>query len=271
MTNAQGAADPVAAVPPRSRVMRFVVALAWLAALGVVSAVIFAGSLYLSVRTVFTGREIAVPDVAAMPVDEARGVLAQSRLHLEIASERFDESVPEGAVRDQDPAPGTGIKPDRKVRVSVSLGPMRIRVPDVRGRTLRTAQIALQREGLPIGHVTWTHERDVAEDMIIAQDPPPTTGEDDPEAAARAVRPDWDGRVDLLVSRGAEEPQFIMPDLADRPIAQVRQFAERAGLRIGAVRTERVPGMIRGRVVRQYPRAGYPIGEHDIISLVLSE
>jgi len=271
VTNVQGATDPVATISPRSRTVQALVTLGWLAALGLLSAVVFAGSLYLSVRAVFLGGEIDVPDVTSRGIEDAREILGRSDLHLEVTSERFDASIASGAVRAQDPPAGAKIKPGRKVRVSVSLGPIKVQIPDVTGQTLRTAQIALQREGLPIGHVTYTHERDVPEDTIIGQDPLPSAPLSPGSAGVPTARPDWDGRVNLLVSRGPEEPQFIMPDLADRPIGQVRAFAERAGLRIGAVRTERVAGMLRGRVIRQYPRAGYPIGEHDIISLVLSE
>ena len=223
-------------------------------------------------RTVFVDNELNVPDVTGVPLEEARGILDRSDLYLEVTTERFDERIVAGSVRAQDPPAGTTIKPNRKVRVSVSLGPIQVEVPDVRGQTLRTAQIALQREGLPIGHVTFAHVEGVAEDIVMEQNPLPAyvkpSEEEETEDSARS---EWDGRVDLLVSRGPEDRLFVMPDLTDRPIGQVRQFADRAGLRLGAVRIERVPGVPRGRVVRQYPRAGYPIGQHDIISLVLSD
>lgn len=232
---------------------------------------VFAATLYVTVRTVFVGRELSVPDVTGVPLEEARAILNRSDLYLEVTTERYDETVAAGAVRAQDPPAGTVIKPNRKVRLSVSLGPIKVEVPDVRGQTLRTAQIALQREGLPIGHVTFAHVAGVAPDTVMAQDPLPEDLKKDEDNPGAPARPAWDGRIDLLVSRGSEEQQFVMPDLTDRPISQVRQFAERAGLRLGAVRIERVPGVPRGRVVRQYPRAGYPVGRHDIISLVLSD
>ena len=232
---------------------------------------VFAASLYVTVRTVFVGRELSVPDVTGMPLEEARAILNRSDLYLEVTTERYDERVAAGSVRGQDPPAGTTIKPHRKVRISVSLGAIQVEVPDVRGQTLRTAQIALQREGLPIGHVTFAHVASVPADVVMAQDPLPEEVKPAEGETTGAARPAWDGRIDLLVSRGPEERTFVMPDLSDRPIGQVRQFAERAGLRLGAVRIERVSGVPRGRVVRQYPRAGYPIGRHDIISLVLSD
>lgn len=270
VTDAQPAAPEGAPPQARTRLAHVAITLAWLAALAVFIVAVFAASLYVTVRTVFVGRELSVPDVTGMPLEEAREILNRSDLYLEVTAERFDETVAAGAVRAQDPPAGTTIKPHRKVRLSVSLGAIQVEVPDVRGQTLRTAQIALQREGLPIGHVTFAHVGSVPGDTVMAQDPLPADVKPQDDGKA-PVRTGWDGRVDLLVSRGPEERQFIMPDLADRPIGEVRQFAERAGLRLGAVRIERVPGVSRGRVVRQYPRAGYPVGRHDIISLVLSD
>ncbi|MFQ5701120.1 MAG: PASTA domain-containing protein [Acidobacteriota bacterium] len=256
----------------RSLYKRGLAVLGWLAALALLAVAFFAGSLYIAVRTVFTGRELTVPDVVELSLDEARAKLNESDLYLEVTSRRYDEHVAAGVVRAQAPPPGAAIKPNRKVRVSVSLGPVKVEVPDVRGQTLRTARLQLQRQGLPVGHVTFTHERDVAPDLVIAQEPPPSTdGQAGDAGSARSARPGWDGHLDLLVSRGPEEPVFVMPDLIDRPVSQVREFADRAGLRLGAVRTKRILAMPRGRVVRQYPQAGYPIGKHDIISLVLSE
>jgi serine/threonine-protein kinase len=251
-----------------SRLARTLATLGWFTAIAAWAALVFSVTLYLTVRKVFVGREVTVPDVVSMPLDRARAALEDADLRLEVDSERYDEVIPAGAVRSQAPEAGQRIKPERTIRVSLSLGPVQVEVPDVRGQTLRTATIALQREGLPLGHVSFTHESSVATDLVMAQDPLPS--EEGPDGTG-GERRGWDGSVALLVSRGPLERQFVMPDLSNRSIAEVRSFVQRAGLRMGAVRTEISPGVPAGRVVRQYPRAGYPIGERDIISLVLSE
>ena len=140
-------------------------------------------------------------------------------------------------------------------------------MPEVRGQRLRTARLALERQGLRPGHVTRTIEPRVAEDVVMAQDPAPAV---DP---AQPRPPSWrsDGAVDLLVSRGPEPPRFIMPDLTGRRAAEVNDFARRARLRVGPVRREAGSGREHGVVLRQTPPAGEPVGRNDIISLVLSE
>jgi serine/threonine-protein kinase len=219
---------------------------------------LFAGSFYVTMRVVFAGREVLVPDLAGLVVDEARATLNRSELYLETAAERFDERVPKGRVQSQDPPAGATIKKNRKVRVTVSLGPLEIAIPDLTGQTLRTAQLTLQRAGLSVGHIT-SMRTEAPADVVVAQHPlasGPGGGSAD---------------VDLLVRRGSGEPIYVMPDLTGRRLDQISAFVKKAGLRLGAVRREKVPGAPRGAVIKQYPEAGFPVGRQEIISLVLSE
>ncbi len=229
----------------------------------------FGASFYMTVRTVFFGREVEVPDIVNMPVEEAREALGRSELYLETASERYDDRIEKGRVQSQDPPAGATIKKDRKVRVTISLGPLEVPIPEVRGQTLRTAKITLQHSGIPAGRATFTHATDAPADTVLAQDPLPT---DDSKAdVPQGPGPRGEGAVDMLVSLGPATSSYVMPDLTDHSLAQVRAFADRAGLRLGAVRREPAGRAARGLVVRQYPKAGYRIGRQDIISLVLGE
>ncbi len=229
---------------------------------------LFAASFYLTMRLVFVGGEVAVPDLAGLPLDEAQASLTRAQLYLEKAAERHDDRVARDHVASQDPPAGSTIKKNRKVRVIVSLGPLEVTIPDLRGESLRTAQIALQRERLSAGRTAYTHDDSAAPDVVLAQEPPPWRAG---EEGGTGLEWDEEGRVDLLVSRGPYEPVYVMPDLSRRRLDEVRAFAARAGLRVGAVRRERAPGTPRGTVVRQTPQAGYPVGRRDIIGVILSE
>jgi len=204
-----------------------------------------------------------------MPVEEAREVLGKSELYLETASERYDDRIEKGRVQSQDPPAGATIKRDRKVRATISLGPMEVPIPEVLGQTLRTAKITLQRSGVPAGRITFAHTAGSPADTVLAQDPPPT--DDNESDTPHGPGPRGEGAVDMLVSLGPVTSGYVMPDLTDRSLAQVRDFAARTGLRLGAVRREPAGRASRGLVVRQYPRAGYRIDRQDIISLVLGE
>lgn len=267
MTSAPPPPAPAQDSPKRPLWVRWAARAARLALVLALLVVVFGASFYLTMQMVFTGREVTVPDLIGLPIDQARAAVDGLELYLQEDEARYDDAIEPGRIRSQDPPAGATIKKHRKVKVSVSRGRLEIAIPEVRGQRLRTARLALERQGLRLGQVTRTTEPGVAEDVIMAQDPAPSAqGEKDRAPSARA-----DGAVDLLVSRGPEPVRFVMPDLTGRKAAEVNDFARRARLRVGPVRREPAFGRERGIVLKQAPEAGQPVGRNDIISLVLSE
>ena len=78
-----------------------------------------AGVAYLALR----GRTVQVPDVIGKTESQAESVLSDSGLRMDVRSRTRHDRIPEHAVSDQSPAPGTTVKTGQLVRVSVSLGP----------------------------------------------------------------------------------------------------------------------------------------------------
>ena len=257
--------------PHRSRSRRLVGRLTRLVAYATLFLIVFGVGFYLTMRIAFTGREVNVPAVTGLALDEARMALNAANLILEVTAERHDDLVPKGSVQSQEPLAGAGIKVNRKIRVILSLGPLRARIPDVRGESLRTAQIALRREGLSPGHVTFAHASAVAAERVMAQNPPPTPEVAEGTGVEAEERGAGDGTVSLLVSRGTRDPVFVMPDLTGRTLSHAMEFTRRAGLRMGAVRREQVQGVAKGRVARQSPRAGGPVIRQEIVTIVVAE
>lgn len=265
VTNSGQGHENTGVTPRQSRATRLLVRLGWVAILSGVLVILFAGSFYMMMRMAFTRREVAVPELTGLPVEDARATLARSGLFLEQAAERFDDKVVRGRVLSQDPRAGATTKRDRKVRVTVSLGVAEVSIPEVQGQSVRTAQIAIQGSGLGVGHVTSVHDTRTISDVVMAQHPDRATGTSGLQLVGGQAR------IDLLVSRGRPDPVYVMPDLSRHTLNEVKAFAQRAGLRLGAVRREPAPGARPGSVIRQSPEAGYPVGRQDIISLVLGD
>ena len=95
--------------------------------------------------TVSSGKEITdVPDITGMTLDEAAQALEGAGLVLNSdVSEENDES-PAGQIIKQDPAGGTQLSKGSKVRVTVSKGVEKKRVPDVAGMDVEDAQSRLE-------------------------------------------------------------------------------------------------------------------------------
>ena len=214
-------------------------------------------SAYQTMRFNVTGRQIEVPNLVHLIDSEAKEKLEGMKLRLDVTSERFDPREGKDRVLEQEPPAGAMIKPGRKVRVILSLGTRTLLVPELRGGSRRKAQISLQQEGLRLGDIAYVHSSHMEENQVIDQDPPASTPRQQ------------NGRVNLLVSRGQREPQYVMPDLVGRKIRDVKSFLNLTGMRIGQIREEAAGADRVETVLRQYPPSGYRVGLRRPVTLVV--
>ena len=63
---------------------------------------------------------------------------------------------------------------------------------------------------------------------------------------------------------------YLMPDLIDHDVREVRRFFEGHGFRIGSVKYEPYEGIRDPVVLRQYPLPGHPLRHGEVISLVVA-
>lgn len=211
-----------------------------------------------TMREVLAAREVAVPALVGRSVAEAGAQAAQRRLFVRIEGRRNDPSMPAERVVAQEPPPGASLKTHRAVRVWVSLGPRRVTIPAVEGRSARAARLALEQEGISVARVVEIADR-AAEGMVVLQRPP--AGEADLAA----------GGVSLLVSRGPGGAPFVMPDLIGREVGPVLDGLRLAGLKVEDVRYRSYPGVPAGIILRQVPPAGHRVGSSSPLSLDVSK
>jgi serine/threonine-protein kinase len=227
--------------------------------LGLVLGTLFLTSAVVSMRLALVGREVTVPEVTGLDPQKATEALAAQHLTLQVEGERYDLRVETGKILAQDPPAGTQIKRDRKVKVITSLGSKVISIPDLRGGASRKAQITLRQQGLKLGNLSYIHSPEVREDQVISQEPLPE---------AERVR---DDRVNLLVSRGPEEPVYVMPDLVGVDAKQAQDLLKRRGFRAANVISQPGHDAAPGSIIRQNPLAGYPVRKRDVVTLVVNK
>jgi len=200
-----------------------------------------------------------VPDVAGLTTEDARGRLVDSGLHLAVEqSGRYDAEVASGHVLEQTPSPRTLVKRGSTVTALLSLGPQRLTVPDLTGRSFQAAQVALASNNLGLGRTLQVYSGEAPAGTVVAQVP----------SAGSVVPPD--GAVDLMLAQGGSAERYVMPDLVYRDYDRVRRFFDRAGLRLGRVTFELYEGVPAGTVLRQFPLAGHPLTPQDAIALVVA-
>lgn len=210
----------------------------------------------ISMRVALRAREVEVPVLVGLTVNEATQKLATLGLGLRVDdNRRADAKVPLGRVMQQDPDAGMRARRQRTIRVWVSSGPRVTTVPTLVGQTERTARIRLDQDGIHIATLSEIRSADYPADAVVAQNPPP---------AARAPE------VSLLVNRGEQSTTLVMPDLIGMDADRAADALRGRGLRVTIVGSQTVPGIPPGTIVKQTPDGGYKVAEDDPISLEVS-
>jgi serine/threonine-protein kinase len=226
---------------------------------GTLLMIVFGSSTYFWFTYFVKGRSLPTPNLIGKSIADARRITQDLGIELQVdeSRRRNSDKVPVGNIVWQNRTPGATsfIKRGSAVRVELSAGPLVLRVPDFAGVTAGTGMLRLGQLNLKLANFTY-----VAADGngIIAADPPTQT----------VVAPQTG--VSLLVAVPSAPAHYVMPDLIDRPLDQVRPALDARGLNVATVKFEAYPGIADGIIIRQYPLRGAPVSTRDPISVVVS-
>ena len=209
-----------------------------------------------SMRLALRAREVQIPDLTNRTANEATTIASDLGLALRVDDvRRHDSKVAAGLVLAQDPTPGSTARRQRSIRVSFSAGPRATTVPALIGESERTAQMRLTQDGLSLAAVTEIRSGAYPSDIVVAQDPAPNV------AAAG---------VALLVNRGRQAVNYVMPDLIGVNGDRAAELLRSHGFRVALVGSTPYPGVAAGIVIRQSPQAGFQIAAGEPISIEVS-
>lgn len=96
------------------------------------------------------GAVVEVPDLLGEPIDEAREILRNAGLSVAETTDVPDPTEAEGRVVAQSPLAGQALRPGAGVRLALSAGPARLRVPNLLGFEEATALAILERAGFRV-------------------------------------------------------------------------------------------------------------------------
>ena len=214
---------------------------------------VFAG---IAMRVAVRARQVTVPDLAGKSIADAEALASALDLQLRIdEGRRPDPKVPAGFVLGQDPVSGSTVRRERSVRVWVSAGAHIARAPSLLGETQRSAEIRASQEGLTIGAVSEIRSALYPPDVVVAQDPPPST---------------QTAEVRLLVNRGEDRATYVMPDLIGLNGDRAADVMRIRGFRVSITSQSAAASIPPGVIVRQTPAGGYQVHPGDAISLEVS-
>ncbi len=220
---------------------------------------IFFLSSILSYQVMLKGERIKLPNLVGKSLEEAKNELAKKKLSVAQKGVQFNSRWEEGKIIYQDPSPGSRIKISKVVKIILSAGSEKVKVPQLVGKNLQSIGVALRDAGLRRGKTSQVHTSKYAAGKIIAQHP---------LASEEVGRSSY---ISLLLSQGENEKKFLMPDLLGKRADFVRAKLKEMEFNVGDVRYAYYPRLESGIVIKQFPRHGYLIQKRNLITLEVSK
>jgi beta-lactam-binding protein with PASTA domain len=102
------------------------------------------------------GQSNPVPDFYSMQVAEAQNLAQKAKLKVEVIDSSYNNEVAPGAIIDQVPEKGFGVKENRTVFLTInSKMPEQVIVPKLTNISFRQAQVLIENSGLVIGNIIY--------------------------------------------------------------------------------------------------------------------
>ncbi|MBN1051573.1 Stk1 family PASTA domain-containing Ser/Thr kinase [Clostridium botulinum] len=204
------------------------------------------------------GKEVELPNIIGMTLDEAKSKLEGMELTLvDAGSEKSDE--PEGTIIKSDPKAGSSVKAKSKIRVIVSSGQTKVKMPDLREEDTDTANKILQSLNLKIDNVTEEYSDDVPKGQIISQNP------------SKNTEIDTTTKISVVVSKGAQVRLSTVPNVIGLSLDDAKDRLDNAKLKISIVEKETndeskngivLSQSIEGSKVQQWTTVTITIGKY---------
>ena len=211
---------------------------------------------FLTLRILVPTQRIEVPSIVGKEVKEALVILGEKDLALKSMGKKYSSQIPEGIIISQFPSPGTKVHKNREIKVFISGGTKLAVTPSLVGKKEREVRIYLAQRGLKVGKVSYVYAQ-ASQEEVISQDPSPQT------------EVNVENGINILVSLGARNPQFYMPDFVGIKIEEVKTLFDKLSLRIGKIKESPSLGE-EGVVISQFPSPGAIVDPGTPIELTVS-
>ncbi len=223
-------------------------------------------SALITMRLAIHTSEVEVPDLSGLTVEEAADKSTSARLNLTIENRFYSTTVPAGRVLSQSPAAGASVRKGWHMRVTESMGPQHVAIPDTVGMNEHDAGSAIRRASLDLGSLAYLPAPGTP-DTVLAQTPPANAeGVDKPE-------------IGLLLSQPqtAAPAAYVMPNLVGMSFSAANAKMREMDLHVWAIVPQpsapaadpsapaAPPALLipAGVVVTQVPAAGMRVSSAD--------
>ncbi|MCQ2054298.1 MAG: PASTA domain-containing protein [Fibrobacter sp.] len=188
----------------------------------------------------------SVPNLEGMTAEAAEAALDEAGFKWEWVSEgRYSAQIPAGMVLVQMPAAGRTAKLGRTVKLTKSLGLREVKIPDLRGKSQKQAEISLTRAGLVRGEIVKGAHQSIPRGVVIRTIP----------MSGKMAR--VGDTVKVVISAGVTTGKVLLPDFSGEVIDNVYTKLEKLGFKVGDIkRVKGENGEVPGTILETAPKYG---------------
>lgn len=197
--------------------------------------------------------QVAVPGIVGKSLEDAEQMLTDSKLHWQLKPVEADEDP--NVVTDQEPAEGEMVDEGARITIYYSQG-SGVTIPDVANKTEADAKSLIEAAKLKVGSVTEEYNNTIAKGNVISTDP--VIGSSVDEGTS----------VNLVISRGAEGDQAIVPNLVGKKEAVALERLTAAGLKSKV--TYIYSDQTKGLVISQTQKSGSSVEKGSVVQYAVS-
>jgi beta-lactam-binding protein with PASTA domain len=210
------------------------------------------------------GESVTVPDLTGMKIDELEDFLDSKDLRYQINDSTYDPKVKPLTVLSQYPKPGSKVKEDRKIYLTIrAIKPPQVKMPALVDASILNAQMVIQSYGLVLGTITNSPhyaENVVLKQMVNGVEILPGT------SVSKGTR------IDLVIGNGSGDVVVDIPSLLKMPLDEALLVINGLGVEKGSVIYDENSKEPVGTVIKQKPTAepGKQIKAGEYIDLWVS-
>lgn len=173
------------------------------------------------------GQSHPVPDFSGMSPSEAQKIASQNNMKIEIVDSVFVDDALPGAIVDQVPEAGHGVKQNRTIFVSInSTQPEMVAVPQLTDISFRQAQVLIENSSLQIGQIDYRPSQ--FNNLVLEvryNSEPVKPGQKLPKGST----------IDLTIGRTQGNTSTLLPNLTGLTFTEAEQTITDAMLNSGVI------------------------------------
>lgn len=202
--------------------------------------------------------EEVVPKVVGLSDFEAIEKLENAGFEPVIADTSYGTNQPAGKIFLQKPEAEKIVKKGRTVYLFVSGGEQLVTVPQLKGKNIVDAKLALERVGLKLGQVELVASN-YPKDMIFDQQ------------YVEGTKLKKGETIKVFISSGQTEGTIEVPDLIGKSLSEAQKILSDSSLTVGKITYQISNTLLPNTVLDQYPVPGNKLNPGEKVDLFITK